>query len=476
MTEEVLGTRTFTMEDQFAFGRLSSDLNPVHVDAEYARRSMFGGVLVHGVHSLMWALDRHVAMGGIPLRGVQAQFGKPVFLGEEISVSRLEDADATMLKLAADGVTLVTAAIGPGTHNPDVGISLRRRAWSDAPLPLRHEDAESREADLPHDVSEELLGRMFPDLCAAMGVRAAGTLTQLSRLVGMECPGRHSLFSGLAFNIEPDNGRASFTYRAGRARPAFVPVQMEFSGPDLTGSVSAFFRPPEVAQPRMSELKGSVAPDEFASTTSLVVGGSRGLGELTAKLIATGGGKVLITYAVGASDADRVIREIEDAGGRCRAFQFDVLDPDAGLSRITETGALVDAAYYFATPRITGRRKQPFEAAKLRAFERYYVEAFGNFCLALAVRSPGPVTVFYPSTVFIDEENRDNAEYAMAKSAGEELGARLTESGEVRVISRRLPRMATDQTSAIIKVKVENSVSVLLKCVREVNAAVRERK
>ena len=45
------------------------------------------------------------------------------------------------------------------------------------------------------------------------------------------------------------------------------------------------------------------APGEFANVRALVIGGSRGLGEITAKIIAAGGGDVWITYRRGKEDA-----------------------------------------------------------------------------------------------------------------------------------------------------------------------------
>ena len=50
-------TRTFTLDDQLAFAALAGDFNPLHVDPLAARRLIFGEVVVHGVHAVLWALD-----------------------------------------------------------------------------------------------------------------------------------------------------------------------------------------------------------------------------------------------------------------------------------------------------------------------------------------------------------------------------------------------------------------------------------
>ncbi len=61
----------------------------------------------------------------------------------------------------------------------------------------------------------------------------------------------------------------------------------------------SFARVPPVEQPTMRSLAGLVAPTEFAGCVALIVGGSRGLGELTAKLISSGGGRVIVTWQTG---------------------------------------------------------------------------------------------------------------------------------------------------------------------------------
>ena len=66
----------------------------------------------------------------------------------------------------------------------------------------------------------------------------------------------------------------------------------------------------EIAQHRLAageaqlldaQVAHRVRPGIFAGQTALIVGGSRGLGEVTAKLIAAGGGTPIITYQAGKS-------------------------------------------------------------------------------------------------------------------------------------------------------------------------------
>jgi len=81
--------------------------------------------------------------------------------------------------------------------------------------------------------------------------------------------------------------------------------------------VDAFARHPPVAAATDFQQWRPGFSHEFAGQRALIVGGSRGLGELTAKIIAAGGGHTIITYSVGKEDAERVAAEIEGFGATC---------------------------------------------------------------------------------------------------------------------------------------------------------------
>ena len=53
----LISSRLFTMNDQEKFSKFSADSNPIHIDPTYARRTISGECIVHGIHGLMWALN-----------------------------------------------------------------------------------------------------------------------------------------------------------------------------------------------------------------------------------------------------------------------------------------------------------------------------------------------------------------------------------------------------------------------------------
>ena len=191
---------------------------------------------------------------------------------------------------------------------------------------------------------------------------------------------------------------------------------------------------------------------------------------MTAKIVAAGGGRAVITYRESAHEAERVSAEILAAGGQCEILHYDALKP-AG-EQLQQLGA-VDCAYYFATPKIFQRKSALYEPDKLRTFLSFYADGFFDLCTALA-RDGGNVAMFYPSTVAIDEAVGTTAEYAMAKMAGEILARHLNEfMPEIRVICRRLPRILTDQTATVGVASADNALDVMLPIVYEVQQTAR---
>ena len=177
----------------------------------------------------------------------------------------------------------------------------------------------------------------------------------LSRLVGMECPGRHSLFSGFAIEFCAAFEQDVLRYRVATVDSRFGLLRIDVIGLGIDGTVDAFALHPPVAQVSIKELASVVKPNEFADQRALIIGGSRGLGELTAKLVAAGGGTSIVTYAVGEDDANRVAMEIKERWWKMRCFtNTNVLAPAS--RQLDSAQKAANYVYYYATSPIYRRR------------------------------------------------------------------------------------------------------------------------
>ena len=121
--------------------------------------------------------------------------------------------------------------------------------------------------------------RYFPYASSAIGSYRVAAIALLSRLVGMICPGLHSLFGGFAAELVDNSwDRDRIRFQVSATDERFRMVRMNISGMGIVGSVQAFVRWPPIAQAPLREIMTIVSPSEFAGSTALIIGGSRGLG------------------------------------------------------------------------------------------------------------------------------------------------------------------------------------------------------
>ena len=310
----------------------------------------------------------------------------------------------------------------------------------------------------------------YPHAAKAIGSARVAAILSLSTIVGMLCPGLHSLFSGFTLElIAEDQREAGLGFRVAKWHEKRRIVRLSISGAGICGSVLAFERFPPVAQASLSEVTQYAAPNEFAGSTALVIGGSRGLGEITAKVIAAGGGNTIITYLNGEQDAIFLAEEIRCGAPRshCQILRLDVRGDLAG--QLSAVAASVTHLYYFATPPIFHPKGKGFVPRLFEEFSEVYVKAFHRCCQCVASLAREPVVAFYPSSVFIDEGAVEMIEYRIAKMAGEMLCDSMNQSmANIHVISSRLPRMLTDQTATVIPVRSANPFEVMLPIIRRV--------
>jgi acyl dehydratase/NAD(P)-dependent dehydrogenase (short-subunit alcohol dehydrogenase family) len=466
-----LASRCFSLEDQIAFAKLSSDWNPMHLDQAFARRTQVGAPVVHGIHNLVWAADAVLRAFPIRVANIRARFLQPLYLDESASV-RIKERTNQQIEfeiVAADiVVAFVKLASEPGKRVAKINQpAVSAIAPMSVPADLRLEQLASQAGAVSIPASD--VRSLFPALTEAIGLPGLEALLATSQIVGMACPGLHSLFAGLDINFDPNDAQeAALAYAVRKVDARFRSLQIDVSGNGATGRLEAFSRPAPPSQPDMAEISSRVTGSPFAGQRSLVIGGSRGLGEVTAKIVAAGGGRPIITYWESAGAAERVAADIAASGGQCDIMRYDALSP--AREQLAKLEA-VDCCYYFATPKIFLRKSALYQSERLRSFLSFYADGFFELCSALAFAEPRKIAVFYPSTVAIDQGLSTTAEYAMAKVAGETLANYLNQfMSNIQVLCRRLPRVLTDQTATVGVASADNALDVLLPIVYEVQA------
>lgn len=468
---------SISLEDSLAFASLSGDFNPLHVDPIAARRTQFGSTVVHGIHVALKAMDVLAASwfkpGHEPV-ALSATFHNPLRTGAIATVTASATAMDGRVRVFAEsaGRPAFTLNLRTGLARsvalPPADRRLPRRAPRTQPYPPAIDSGE-----VPICLDAALLSRLLPALAAGGNTAWVADLVATTNIVGMECPGLDSIYSGFKLTRR-ESGAESVTstmsFRVDRTDPRFRLARLAVQGAILAGSLDTFFRPPAVAQRSLQSVTDEIAGNLFTGQRALVIGGSRGLGEIAAKILLAGGAHVTITYARGQEDAARLQAEARALGKSCDIAVLDASRPLPGALRDELASGDYSHVYYFASPHIEKNLSGRWDATLFDRFASVYVRGFCETIAAVVGTRPkaqaAPVRVLYPSSIFLDTDEPGFAEYCAAKAAGEMAGRHMTRATPVEVRSPRLPRMRTDQTNALMDAGVEDPFPVICEQLR----------
>ncbi len=81
--------RTITEADLVNFAGLTGDYNPMHTDAEYAKSTLMGQRVAHGLLTLSYAVGQAYQLGFmertiLAFRSLEMKFSLPVYIGDTI--------------------------------------------------------------------------------------------------------------------------------------------------------------------------------------------------------------------------------------------------------------------------------------------------------------------------------------------------------------------------------------------------------
>jgi len=114
---------------------------------------------------------------------------------------------------------------------------------------------------------------------------------------------------------------------------------------------------------------------------------------------------------------------------------------------------------------------QPFSKERVQSLFKNDWTSFWRF-MSLRSKSATDISIFYPSSVFLDARPANMTEYTMAKAAGEVLCADMQSLERLGpILVRWLPRLSTDQIATLFELEPTDSIEVILPIIREVHTS-----
>lgn len=444
------------------FAKESHDLNPLHMDEDYARRSAFGQRVVFGALAGLNCLDRLPDLPGRELERIDLEFRHSMFIGvdyrlhvEQITDSRvvvdLRDGALTMVRLTADFRTAGA-------------VSEAEPACDDFPSAVKPRAVPADPADETLRAGLTLDGFYSTRLPSSRFPQAQLLLRLCSYLTGMEAPGRRALFLRLtlqfAAGADPTPGRTVKYRLATRAYDSefgLLTSALEVwteTGLLATGELKAFARRnlPRVAAP----ARQGVADDSLKGKTALVIGGSRGLGARIVEALAWRGCHVAVNFLSSRDEAEALAEALKDAPGQVLLLQGDARQSswcEGARQQLLERFHRLDILVCNAcTPPVS----YGFSARSLAIMQRYVNEnltltttPLSAFLDTLAAHDG---TVVGVSSSIVESDARDWPHYKSLKLSVETLlQSAAAEHRTMSFILARPPEMLTDMSNTPLR-------------------------
>lgn len=455
---------------QAAFARLSGDYNPLHTDALHARRTQFGAPVVHGVHLVMLALEALDEPAPFAISEMDVQFRKAVLVGERASFTVRPSGESRTVDIGVNGQARASVSVRLTAPRRERVSSAAMSLPTGKPAVHGIEELAEIRTGEPVELDIELLGSLFPQLAASASPTDLAVILATTRVVGMRCPGEWALFRRLLWRLgDRATDGAELWYFVKRMDPRFSLMVLSLEHEDREMTAEVIVRSPPPAQPALAAVREVVEPDEFSRVRALVIGGSRGLGEIAAKAVVAGGGRVMLSFRSGEAEATALSSELAPA---VRIVRLDVTDltdqAAAAISEFEPTHLL-----YFATPVIAMKSAAAWDCATFESFVDVYVTGLSR--LLAAAQSGGRLAgVFYPSSIFVSEQPAGFGEYVAAKAAGEEVCGQWQRIHPRQcVVVSRLPPLVTDQTAAKLGSDTHANLDTLMPALRSALATPR---
>ena len=440
-------------QDLLCFAKLSGDFNPIHLEPEYSKNSMFGEQIVHGIYIVLLAINKCVSVDGIAhmaLTRLSVKFPKPTLLKKEIAfVTSKISTHSYKVIVIQEGVTTTVINLSFSNDYGDVSdVKLGCAETETLPI-VDYQRFIGKQIKLCLHFDAMLFRNLFSQrLMQVIPSCQLAEIISTSVCVGMYAPGLNSLYSHLylEWSLKGIDGCAEKTIN-------FMPqsVDLRFKKMDIivnnervSGQISAFVRP-SVDQCFDNEFMESVIEKNAMQTErALVLGGSSGIGLGVVRCLLHGGANVLATFRSEQSDLEELSKCFEN---RLQTLQFEL--NEIGIKSENFIQFQPTQLYYFITPRIFAPQQESSSFSRLQLLIDTYCTKVLEI---LSVLEPAVTNlkVFLPSSSAISEERFNQRDYVCAKMLQESLVAHIiAEHTKLEVYCPRLPRYATRQTLSV---------------------------
>lgn len=444
--------KSFTLDDQLKFSKLSNDLNPIHLSKKKSRRYIYGEVIVYGINAILWGLEKwfEKKTQKKKIKNIEFLFKNPIFLDTNYDFFFKSEKNSLKISVKKKTKINILACIYFSDINEE--ISDLKKTKDLLKTPNDKDVIRQKENKLKIVCSHRQIIAFYPYLSKNLNINLLALLISTSYLVGMEVPGLNSLFSKLKIELNPKYEFSKSTFKVTKHDPRWSLIIINLNGKGFIGEITCFKRPKAIMQPKIKSFRNKIKKDEFTNINSLIIGGSRGLGELTAKIIVAGGGNAVFTYYHGKTEALEIAKELN-----IKDFFYD-----SNSSQKIRLHKTCNSIFFFSTPKILENREKKFDSEQFEFLKNFYLNGIKKILPNIEYKK---IIFVFPSTDFINSNDSSFREYIKAKLECENF---IKKNKNINFLIERLPQLNTDQNISLIKIIRNDNIKVLYKLLKKV--------
>ena len=236
---KLISDYSFSQSDQIEFAKLSGDWNPIHVDPVFARRTIYGQV-VHGINIVLFALEAFLSDKTNPIPSeIHVSFLSPLNLHQTFEVEIIYKEEDVILEVKSSGKVITFIRICIEADQKKFRVSSKKTVFQDnnfaLPKERKFDDLKKVDCNIDLSIQAESFKNFFSSCIERMGEDQVAAILGLSKFVGMEYPGLHSLFSGFSLKFSKVKSQ-TLNFQTERFSIPNAPVRFSFDGSGITGT------------------------------------------------------------------------------------------------------------------------------------------------------------------------------------------------------------------------------------------------
>lgn len=430
------------------FAKKSGDFNPLHLDEKYSSRYLFGRRIAHGSLVLSLVLKKTTLANDI-ITDLKCLFLKPIYINDFLNfeIKNYKNFQSIVVR-KKNKEKVIDILIAKKNQKLNHQKFFLKRTYLKKKLiaKIREEKDIKKNIGKVKKINLYFKQKNFLTLSKNLFY----FILLISKEIGMNFPGRRSLFLSCRFKLQNTQFKDS----------NFKILEFDENLSSLTAEYNFGYYTCETKSLLLPNKKKIINTDKKLNLSLsksfffLVIGGSRGLGFLTTRILLNSGFNVTSTYFL---NKDELIKLKKIFPLTLKIKKINILEKK-DKRRILNMLHKYDYIFYFSSCKII-KTGQYFDKQYFNNLKLFYLN-FLQFIIFNKNRLKSNCKVFFPSTIFLDDKFKAKqfSEYTKAKKEVENVSEKFNKVHRKLFYNYRLKAFDTDQNYSLYKKKIKNDV------------------